>query len=164
MGRFVPEKNFHRLIRAFSMLDNRDGYKLVLAGDADFDDAYSRELKKTAGENGTVLTGFVKGDRLHQLLTHAAAFVLPSSHEGLPISLLEAMSYNLPVIVSNIPANIEVGLPDDSYFPVESEDMLAQKLKKLIKEKPAKQKYPLDRYHWDNISKQTIEVYEKALS
>ena len=161
MGRFVPEKNFHQLIKVFSSLDNSDGYKLVLAGDADFDDEYSRELKKIACENEVVLTGFIRGEKLHELLTYASAFVLPSLHEGLPISLLEAMSYDLPVIVSDIPANLAIGLPSDSYFPVGNEEKLREKLRDLIDKKPNKRKYPLEKYQWDNIAKQTIKVYEK---
>jgi glycosyltransferase involved in cell wall biosynthesis len=131
MGRFVPEKNFHQLIKAFSSLNNNDGYQLVLAGDNDFEDEYSLQLKNMAREHGVVLTGFIKGDKLHELLTHAAVFVLPSSHEGLPIALLEAMSYDLPVIVSDIPANLVIGLSQDDYFPVGDEEKLKDKLKKL---------------------------------
>ncbi len=160
MGRFVPEKNFHQLIEAFSSLENKDGYQLVLAGDADFEDEYSRELKKIARENGVILTGFIKGKKLHELLTYASAFVLPSSHEGLPISLLEAMSYDLPVIVSDIPANLEVGLSPDSYFAVGNEKELTQKLQKMIEEKPNKRKYPLENYCWENIANKTIKVYK----
>ena len=164
MGRFVPEKNFCRLIRAFSSLNDRDGYKLVLVGDANLEDEYSRKLKKNARENGVILTGFIKGKKLHELLTHAAAFVLPSSHEGLPISLLEAMSYDLPVIVSDIPANLAVGLHHDSYFPVENEDKLAEKLAELIKNKPTKHKFSLEKYQWEYIAKQTAKVYERVLA
>ena len=116
MCRFVPEKNLHHLIEAFSKTDNK-GCRLVLAGDTDFEDEYSAGLKKYAREQGVVLTGFIKGKKLHALLTHARCFVLPSSHEGLPIALLEAMSYRLPVIVSDIPANLEVGLEKEAYFP-----------------------------------------------
>ena len=161
MGRFVPEKNFHQLIKAFLSLSDHDEYKLVLAGDVDFEDEYSRRLKKLALENGVILTGFIKGKKLHELLTHASTFVLPSSHEGLPISLLEAMSYDLPIIVSDIPANLEIGLPPDFYFPVGNEEKLMEKLMKIITEKPTKFKYQLDNYCWENIAKQTIKVYEK---
>ena len=114
MCRFVPEKNLHHLIEAFKKLEAGD-CKLVLAGDTDFEDAYSLGLKKMAQEAGVVLTGFVKGHKLHSLLTNARCYCLPSSHEGLPIALLEAMSYHLPVVVSNIPANLEVGLSSDCY-------------------------------------------------
>ena len=163
MGRFVPEKNFHQLIKAFSALNHRGGYKLVLAGDADFEDEYSCKLKKLAHENNVILTGFIKGEKLHQLLTHAAAFVLPSSHEGLPISLLEAMSYDLPVIVSDIPANLAIRLPQDVYFPVGNEEKLAEKLREIMDKKFEKRKYRLDEYQWEHIAKQTIQVYEHTI-
>jgi len=159
MGRFVPEKNFHQLINSFSSL-NRHDYKLVLAGDADHEDGYSRQLKRQAMENGIILTGFIKGEKLYSMLSHARLFVLPSSHEGLPISLLEAMSYDLPVLVSDIPANLEVGLSPDFYFPVGNEEKLTEKLGDLLDTAPVKRKYPLENYHWDYIAKQTIKIYE----
>jgi len=160
MGRFVPDKNFHQLINSFSALNQQD-YKLVLAGDADHEDDYSRHLKQQATENNVILTGFIKGEKLSTLLTHARLFVLPSSHEGLPISLLEAMSYDLPVLVSDIPPNLEIGLPQDSYFPVGNEEKLMEKLRKIIEGKQVKCKYSLENYHWDTIAKQTVKVYEK---
>ncbi|MDR1121472.1 MAG: glycosyltransferase family 4 protein, partial [Dysgonamonadaceae bacterium] len=70
MGRFVPEKNFHVLIETFAGL-NRPDYKLVIAGDADIEDEYSKKLKLSAKNNGVILTGFIKGDKLCALLTHA---------------------------------------------------------------------------------------------
>ena len=161
MGRFVPEKNFHQLINAFSAIKNKNSCNLVIAGDADFEDNYVHDLKNLALKNGVVLTGFIKGEKLHSLLTNAHSFILPSSHEGLPISLLEAMSYDLPVLVSDIPANLEIGLPIESYFPAGNEEKLKEKLEKLVDTIPIKQKYNLENYHWDNIAKQTIKTYEK---
>lgn len=162
MGRFVPEKNFHQLIEAFSKLDNI-GYKLVLAGDADFNDAYSKGLKQQAKEAGVILTGFVKGNKLHELLSHAACFVLPSSHEGLPIALLEAMSYGLPAVVSDIPANLEVGLPDSDYFKVGDVNHLSNVLRRKLEEIALNPRiaYNMAKYKWDTIAEQTVEVYER---
>jgi glycosyltransferase involved in cell wall biosynthesis len=162
MGRFVPEKNFHQLIQAFATLDSKE-YQLVLAGDADFDDDYSAGLRKLAKKENTILTGFIKGEKLQALLTHAHAFVLPSSHEGLPISLLEAMSYHLPVIASNIPANLEIGLPPECYFRVGDEHDLAEHLMKILKEQPQPITYNMEKYNWDHIAEQVIEVYQQAL-
>ncbi|MCL2328083.1 MAG: glycosyltransferase family 4 protein [Bacteroidetes bacterium] len=161
VGRFAPEKNFHHLIEAFASLKNKNGYQLVLAGDADFEDQYSRKLKVIGRRRKIVLPGFIKGEKLQELLTHASVFVLPSSNEGLPISLLEAMSYNLPVLVSNIPPNLEIGLPQKSYFPMGNVEKLAAKLQQLINEKPEKREYPLDKYQWETIAEQTMGVYEK---
>lgn len=159
MCRFVPEKNLHHLVEAFSRIDTK-GCKLVLAGDTDFEDDYSRQLKATAKEHGVILTGFIKGRKLHSLLTHTRCFVLPSSHEGLPIALLEAMSYKLPVIVSNIPANLEVGLNKDNYFPVGNIDTLANKLQQNINLPYAHVNYDMSAYNWDHIAEQIIDIYK----
>ena len=158
MSRFVPEKNLHHLIEAFSRVKS-EGLKLVIAGDSDFPDEYSEGLKRQAREAGVVLTGFVKGQKLHSLLTNARCFVLPSSHEGLPIALLEAMSYGLPVIVSDIPANLEVGLPDKCYFPVGDIDALASRLRVLCEDPLARIDYDMAKYDWDHIAKEVSDVY-----
>lgn len=156
--RFVPEKNLHHLVEAFSKVDNH-GCKLVLAGDTDFEDDYSRNLKNMARQNGVVLTGFIKGQKLHSLLTHARCFVLPSSHEGLPIALLEAMSYNLPVIVSNIPANLEVALEPSCYFPVGDIYSLAKKLQENINSNMKRIKYDMNKYKWNYIAEKVTNIY-----
>ena len=158
MSRLVPEKNLHHLIEAFSRVKS-EGLKLVIAGDSDFPDEYSEGLKRQAREAGVVLTGFVKGQKLHSLLTNARCFVLPSSHEGLPIALLEAMSYGLPVIVSDIPANLEVGLPDKCYFPVGDIDALASRLSVLCEDPLARIDYDMAKYDWDHIAKEVSDVY-----
>ena len=162
MCRFVPEKNLHHLVEAFAKTD-RKGCKLVLAGDTDFEDDYSRYLKKLARDNGVVLTGFVRGQKLHALLTAARCFVLPSSHEGLPIALLEAMSYDLPVIVSDIPANLEICLPPEFYFQTGNCQQIQKKLQEIIDQAPRRVKYDMDKYNWDRIAEQTIQVYEHIL-
>lgn len=163
MCRFVPEKNLHHLVEAFVRIKNGSSscsdIKLVLAGDTDFEDDYSRSLKEQARKAGVVLTGFVKGRKLHSLLTHARCFVLPSSHEGLPIALLEAMSYRLPVIVSNIPANLEVGLKYEHYFKTGDVEQLASKLTENIDNDFRRINYPMEEYDWEVISQKTMEVY-----
>lgn len=160
MCRFVPEKNLHHLIEAFTSIDN-EGYKLVLAGDTDFDDDYSKNLKEMAKRNGVILTGFIKGKKLHSLLTYAKCFVLPSSHEGLPIALLEAMSYHLPVIVSDIPANLELKLKKDAYFKLGNIKELAKKLQTNISTPFQPINYDMSKYNWDNIVKQVSSIYKK---
>lgn len=162
VGRFVEEKAFHDLIEAFSRIDNR-GFKLVIAGDADHEDEYSIRLKKMAREHGVVLTGFIRGEQLNQIFTHAGVFCLPSYHEGLPISLLEAMSYNLDVVVSDIRANRLSCLDRDDFFPVGNVDSLAQKLAERISSPRLNRIFDLSPYNWDNIALQVVEVYKKAL-
>jgi glycosyltransferase involved in cell wall biosynthesis len=168
VGRLVEEKNFDKLIAAYAQLSRgaTADYKLVIAGDADHATAYSDALKKLASDHHVILTGMVKGQSLQELYTHAGLFVLPSSHEGLPITLLEAMSYGIDVLVSDIPANCAVGLPADCYFHC-GEDCssalfraLEVRIQNLPNRHPA---YDLTPYEWDTIADKTIEVYRGLL-
>ena len=169
VARFVPEKGLHDLISAYSNLQT--DWKLVIAGDADHETPYTRQLKsQAAGNCNVVLTGFIRGEALNEIYSHAGLFVLPSYHEGLPIALLEALSYGLSVLVSDIGPNKEVGLDDNRYFPVGNEETLVKKLTyyigkcALYTEEQAKQiGIVRQRYNWDNIADQVLQVYKKVL-
>jgi glycosyltransferase involved in cell wall biosynthesis len=169
VSRFVPEKGLDLLIQAFQSMDM--DYKLVIAGDADHETQYSRSIHELAVKDSRIiLTGYIGGEDLNQVYSHARLFVLPSFHEGLPIALLEAMSYGLSVLVSDIPANLEVGLDQDRYFKCGDVDDLQQKMKILVEkqlsleEKQEMQEYISDHYNWDKIAERTIEVYRKVIN
>ena len=161
IGRFVKEKNFHLLIEAYRQT-SPTGIRLVIAGDADMPDDYSESLKRQAQKTGTILTGFIKGQKLNQLMSHARLFVLPSTHEGLPISLLEAMSYGLDVLVSDIDANTLPQLEKTDFFRVGDIDDLNSSLKRKLSTSPRERTYDLSDYDWDNIARQTMEVYRRV--
>jgi glycosyltransferase involved in cell wall biosynthesis len=162
LGRFVEEKGFDLLINAFDELNQND-FRLVIAGDADQEDIYSRKLKQLAKEKNVVMTGFIKGENLQQLYSHARLFVLPSFHEGLPISLLEAMSYKLPVLTSDIPANKQMDLTEDQYFVSGDKESLKECMAIKLKQYFAKVDYDMTIYNWDQIALQTIAVYNKVI-
>lgn len=168
VARLVPEKGLHDLVKAFK--DMEGNVQLVIAGDADHETAYSRDLRRSAGEDHRIiLTGYITGDPLNQIYQNAALFVLPSYHEGLPIVLLEALSYCIPALASDIPANKEVGLSDDCYFKCGNIDDLQNKVKAILsrkiteKEKLATRNKVIAKYNWDKIADQTIDVYQKVL-
>ncbi|HOX54768.1 MAG TPA: glycosyltransferase family 4 protein [Candidatus Omnitrophota bacterium] len=170
VGRFVPEKGFINLIDSF-LLAQLKNMKLVIVGRADHESKYSRDLEKRAKiSNDVVLTGYLNGIGLKELYSHAGLFVLPSTYEGLPITLLEAMGYGLLCLASDIPANRYIGLPYDNYFSPENLEELIQKLrefsqKNLSEEEKHKQIEMLKKnYSWDEIAKKTLEVYEKVTS
>lgn len=164
IGRFVKEKGFHDLIDAFaaSGLAGK-GIRLAIAGDSDHEDGYSLSLKAKARENGVVLTGFIRGEKLNQLMSNASLFVLPSYHEGLPIALLEAMSYDLDVVVSDIPANRISALRSDDFFPAGDVRALSEALCRRCSAGRTPRSYDLSPYDWDCIARRTVEVYEKVL-
>ena len=169
VGRYVPEKGFHDLVKAFNELQI-ENYKLVIVGRADHEDRYSSYLKNEAKKNANiVLSGFLSGEPLQELYSHAGLFVLPSYYEGLPIVLLEAMSYGLSCIVSNIPANREVGLSEDRFFAPGNVKALVLKIKEfrdkpLSSEENKEQRNMISqRYNWENITRKTLEVYNSVM-
>ena len=170
VARLVPEKGLHDLIDAFE-LANLNVIKLVIAGDSDHEDKYSCELKNRARNNpDIVMTSYVKGDDLYQLYSHAKLFVLPSYHEGLPISLLEALSYGLSVLVSDIEANTELGLDDSCYFSVGKINVLADKINKRLQEDRSEYdirntiEWVQKKYDWDIIADKTLYAYHMAIN
>ncbi len=179
VGRFVPEKGFHDLIDAFNLFQSKnqdfqqqtsDGWKLVIVGRADHEDGYSTEIKEKAQKNrDIILTGFLTGSPLREFYTHAGLFVLPSYYEGLPIVLLEAMSYGLSCIASDIPANRNVELPEDRFFKAGDVSTLAGKISAFSKtplsekEKSAQITLMKERYDWCEIAKKTLLVYKEGM-
>src|SRR5258708_7895668 len=117
VSRLVPEKRHTDLIEAFSD-DKLHGWNVVFVGASEYPDAYAAAVAARAQATaGAVMAGYQSGLALRELYTHAGIFVLPSSHEGLPIALMEALSYGLPVVASDIPAHLEIGMDNAHYFP-----------------------------------------------
>ena len=105
------------------------------------------------------MTGFLRGDELQAVFSQARLFVMPSYHEGLPIALLEAMSFSLPAVVSDIPANLEVQLPAEAYFKVGDVASLAEKLTQWATTNSVDYRVYLQNYNWHEIAKKTVNVY-----
>lgn len=180
VGRFVPEKGFHDLVEAYTRMGRGMGhgargmgkaeknqYKLVIVGDADHEDEYSRALKAAGAQDPTiVLTGFQTGAPLEALFRDAALFVLPSYYEGLPITLLEAMSYGLSCIVTDIPANKNVRLDDARTFRPGDIEALSRLIAHYLAtplsdaEKQAQITYIKETFNWLTIAAKTLCVYE----
>lgn len=113
VGRLVPEKAPGVLIEAFKNLET--DYKLVIVGDSAGSNDYVKEIKKSAQEDHRIVfTGFQYQENLQELYSNASAFASASKLEGFPITVLEAMSFSLPVLLSDIP-------PHKELFEVESE-------------------------------------------
>ena len=137
----------------------------MIAGDADHETQYSRSLKIKAKNAGCILTGFIGGNKLSQIYSHAKLFVLPSSHEGLSIALLEAISYEIDVLVSDIPANKEVDLPINFYFKTGNIRELTNKLKEKLQSKSNISNIDIIncRFSWDKIAEDTYRVYNDLI-
>lgn len=166
VGRLVPEKRQIDLIEAFAAC-GLPGWKLVLVGGADHESPYDRKLRALAAATpGVVTTGVQTGQALAELYSHAGLFVLPSSHEGLPISVLEAMSYGLPVLVSDIAPHLELDLDRDQYFRLgDIADLSAHITQLATADWPAEKRrsvrdHVLRKYDWHHIAEETAAVYD----
>ncbi len=160
VGRFVEEKGFDLLMNAFGKM-RLNNIHLLIAGDADHETEYSKKIKELAKTHDIILPGYVKGEKLQEIFSHARLFVLPSYNEGLPISILEAMSYNLPLLVSDIPANKQIALEDHQFFISGSEESLIEKLENQLKYEFKPVMYDLTPYNWDLIADHTKSEYDK---
>lgn len=166
LARIVPEKGLHYLIEAYKKL-NTDK-KLVIAGGASHTNKYLEEIRKMASRNkNIIMVGFVQGEELDELYSNCNIYCLPSDVEGMPISLLEAMSYGCRCLVSNIEENTQVIGKYGESFEKGNVDDLARKLEKLItKEKINNQEeiveYTLDKFNWDEITKLNEVIYKKG--
>lgn len=171
LGRLVPEKGIHYLIEAWKKLDTER--TLVIAGGSSHSDDYVERLAAMSiDQDNIIMTGFVTGKVLEELFSNAAIYVLPSDVEGLPISLLEAMSYRRCCLVSDIRENTTTG--QGYVFDFKRGDVtdLSEKLAYILglsqeerdKKGAAARRYVNDTYRWEMVAHKTLKVYEKVCS
>ncbi len=170
VARLVPHKGAHYLINAFKGIVTDK--KLVIVGETAFTEAYGKELTALAANDPRIIfTGAQIGKTLAELYANAYCFVLPSQSEGLPLVLLEAAAYGLPVLASDIPANLEVisglgltfasgqvaalqtGLEKILRLPADELTQLGKRARSQI----------LARYHWNDITNKTQLLYQTLL-
>ena len=165
LGRLVPEKGVAYLIDAFKNV--RTDKKLVIAGGSSDTAAFTQELKDRAAEDARILfTGFVQGRMLEELYSNAYVYVLPSDLEGMPLSLLEAMSYGNCCVTSDIEECAAVMEEYGATFPKGDVSALVETLQRLCDEpqlvdayKQQAADYITGKYSWDDVTEKTLELY-----
>lgn len=162
LARIVPEKGLHYLIDAFKQLDTDK--KLVIAGGASHTNSYLQEIQEMVkNDNRIIMTGFVQGEELEELYSNCYLYCLPSDVEGMPISLLEAMSYGCNCLVSDIEENTQVTEKYATKFVKSNVNDLKLKLEYCLLNKINNleiSNYILDKYNWENVVNETKKVYK----
>lgn len=165
LGRLVPEKGIKYLIEAFKQVDTDK--ELVIAGGSSDTSEFENEIKELAKEDKRILfTGFVQGQELEELYSNAYVYVLPSDLEGMPLSLLEAMSYGNCCLVSDIPECVDVVEDKALIFQKSDVNSLYTKLvdiccnsSKVKSFKCTAEEFVCNKYSWNKIVKDTCYLY-----
>ncbi len=170
LSRLVKEKGADYLIKAYRQL--RTEKKLVIAGGASDSDEYVEMLKEACiGCEKIIFTGFVKGEKLEELYSNAYLYVLPSDLEGMPITLLEAMSYGNCCVVSDIRECTEVVEDKAVVFRKADTEHLREKLQQLCDDPDKVEMYRgnaadyiCGRFRWDEASDRILSIYENEMA
>ena len=165
LGRLVPEKGIRYLVEAFKNV--KTDKKLVIAGGSSDTDSFMKELKELAkGDERIIFTGFVQGQMLDELYSNAYIYTLPSDLEGMPLSLLEAMSYGNCCLVSDIPECAEVVEDKALIFKKSDVGDLRDKLQdacnhpeKVMEIKKQAADFICEKYNWDAVVDETMKLY-----
>ena len=169
VARIDEQKRQLDLIAAFAQLGRSD-WKLALVGRADHRSPYARAVEDgSRATPGVVMLGVQSGESLAALYAGAGAFVLPSSHEGQPIAVLEALSYGCRVVLSDIAPHREIGASGARYFTPRDIAALAGQLRDTLQGDgearldQAEQARIMRAHNWTRIAESTLEVYRAAL-
>lgn len=167
LARLVPEKGLNYLIQAYRQVQTDK--KLVIAGGTSDTDQFVKELKAlAAGDDRILFTGFVRGQMLEELYSNAYLYTLPSDLEGMPLSLLEAMSYGNCCLVSDIAECTEVVEDKAMVFRQGNVEDLREKLQTACDQEKLVQGYKKNaaeficgKYDWDEVAAETVRLYYK---
>lgn len=167
LGRLVQEKGIHYLIEAFKNIETDK--KLVIAGASSDTEAYMHQLKELALDDKRIIfTGFVQGEELDELYSNSYIYILPSDLEGMPLSLLEAMSYGNCCITSDISECAEVIEDKAIMFKKGDIEELREKIQYLCENNNIVEEYKrvvadyiCNKYNWDDVTEQTLSLYER---
>ncbi len=168
VGRLVPTKGAEFLIEAFEGMQT--DLKLAIAGGSSHTSDYVARLH-THRSDSVVFLGYQYGQALQQIYENCRLFVLPSEIEGLPITLLEAMSFGKPILFSDIPENLEaaegVGISFRSADAADLREKMEYSLNHIDELREmggrARERVVTD-YNWDRIAEQHAALYRNLLS
>lgn len=167
LGRIVPEKGIRYLIEAYQQMNTPK--KLVIAGGASDSRGFMMEMQALAAGNPNILfTGFVQGRMLEELYSNAYVYTLPSDVEGMPLSLLEAMSYGNCCLVSRIGGCADVVGNQAVIFEPGNVPELREKLQMLCDRPDVVERYRAQaadyicgKYSWDDVVDRTLALYRR---
>jgi glycosyltransferase involved in cell wall biosynthesis len=169
MSRLVSHKRIEDVINAFMKI-NKPDFKLVVLGSSSYTEDYQNFLHELAANDERIIfIESLKRERLFTVMRNAIALASASEDEGMPITILEAISLGLPVILSDISGHRELG-DDLTYFNLYDIAQLKKEMQYVLKNtKKVKaaaklqQKIIINDYNWDDIAKSISDIYRQDI-
>ncbi len=164
LARLVPEKGVRYLIDAFRQI-NTDKKLVIAGGSSDTDDFECQLIESAKQDKRIIFTGFVEGEVLTELYSNAYLYVLPSDLEGMPISLLEALSFGNCCLTSDIPECADVLQQNGVTFKAGNTKDLKEKLELLLNvpekvlDLRQKASFVFEKYNWNDVVDKTLQLY-----
>lgn len=171
VGTIEPRKNIINLLRAYNMLSDeiKNQYPLVIAGGKGWNNSnVFKELKKLKLEGKVIFLGFVKDNILARLYADCRAFSYVSIYEGFGLPIIEALSFNKPVLTSNVSSMPEAGGKASIIVDPDNIKQISSGLRKILIEERERSNLiknsekQTDKFSWDKASKETLEVFEEV--
>lgn len=135
LGRLGKRKGTYDLLEAIKIIDKTipKDVKFYLCGDGEIEEVKNR-VKKLNIEHRIAHVGWIEAEQKKKFYYNSCINVLPSYNEGLPMSILETMSYGIPNVTSNIASIPEVVFDGENGYLIEPGDVadLAEKLKRIL--------------------------------
>lgn len=167
IGRLAPQKNLFLLIDAAEDINNAEFW---IVGDGELREKIRKYIHKKNLESKVILYG--ERYDIPNILSQSDIFVLPSSWEGLPLTIIEAMMAGLPVVASNVGGVSE--LIDDGVtgflIPPGDSVKFAEAIKKLIADENLRKKMgevgrekAMREFNLEKMLSKTMEVYCEVL-
>lgn len=172
VSRLVRHKGVHYLIDAWQMAKSKNpslfaDQKLVIVGGSTFTDDYQKELKKMARvDKSIIFTGWLHGTELEEIYNNCGLYINPSENEGMPISVLQAMTYGKAVLLSDIPEHQELVTDTNFLFRNASIISLSEKITNLLRDEAVRKEAGMKNkmlmkksFNWEKLSLQTLAIY-----
>lgn len=168
-GRLSYRKGLFDFIQCgISICSRYPDIKFKLTGKGPLVDKLEKIVHQSGYEDRFEFLGYVEKNKLIELYQNATVFVLPSHYEGLPTTLLEAMSCGLPIVATAVSGNLDVlkSKKNGILVPIKSPDKMAEAVSSLLDDKNLRIKLGIaarktieNKFTWNVISDKILRCY-----
>lgn len=171
VGRFIPGKGVKYLIDAFKIVsDKHPHYKLLMVGNGPLKEDIEKRINRLGLEDKIEIKEFIPNSEIPQIYQNSDIFVLPSLEEGVPRTILEAMSCGIPIVCTNLTQIVNIVNDCGITVPAKNSHLIADAINTIIEHEEislifserAREKV-LNGYSWENTVKETVKLYEQLV-